>query len=1001
MKEFMKKNKENIIIGIVSLAAFILGCISINPFLSFLIIGSCDAILFAPLLIQKVKKKEKKTHINHPKQKIAKEVKEKGEPPKKEKSKEKKSKEKKKKDKKKKKMWKKIIKILIVIFFICCFLGFIAVGLFINYIAKNAPTFNPNNLYKQESSVLYDVHGNAFAKLGAQKRENITYEDLPEVLINAIVATEDSRFFEHSGVDWARFIKATLQQLAGIDAGGASTITMQVSKNDVSQDKTSKGMKGIIRKFTDVYMSLEQIEKKYTKQEIMEFYVNSYYLGGGAYGVEQASQTYFGKSVSDINLAEASILAGLFQLPGKYNPLVNPEATEQRRKTVLNLMVRHGYITEEEKKAALAIPVTDLLVKKHSDSEDETKYLSFINALISELEEDFKENGNPYANAMEIWTTMDPDKQNYINDIMSGESWKWENEEVTAGIAVIDTQTGAIQAIGGGRPEKTVKRGFNTAVDTKNQIGSTAKPLYDYGPGIEYENWSTYDPFVDEKYTYSNGKTLNNWDMKYEGFVTARTALAHSRNISALKAFQMNKNENVKKFVTNLGLHPEGSGGSIHEAHSIGGYTGESPLSMAAAYASFGNGGYYIEPYSYTKVTFRNTGETVENKSNKKRAMGEDTAYMVYDMLKSSAKYGLGNQYNVNGATYGAKTGTTNFDEATKKAKGIPANAINDYWVNGVSPDYTISVWYGYETVHQTKDSSKPNYCKKCFNMGNEIYHRKLFQKVAQGFFKKGSDIKMPSSVIKVEIENETYPAKLPSEFTPSDMKVTELFKKGTEPTEVSTRYAKLENVTDAKGSVENNIATLSWTPIKTPEAIDEEALQKFFSTFWKNTAIPLNERKEYNNKYIGSVVYKIYAVGADGTLSLIDTTANTTSSFQVTTNSTDTYIIKSSYSIFSSNASDGTTVKLELGNVKPIIRAELIGTNPYVWTGAYTEDGVSVFEDDKDVTLNATITTKYINSVGGEITIDLLNTPGTYTAEYTITYKDFTNVLKRTIVIP
>ena len=383
MKEFVKKNKENIIIGIVSLAAFILGCISIKPLLSFLIIGSCDAILFAPLLIQKLKKTEKNTHVSHPKPKVVKEIKEeKTAPPKN---------EKKKKTKKKKKIWKRVIKILIIIFFICCFLGFVAIGLFINYIAKNAPTFNPNNLYKQESSILYDVNGNVFAKLGAQKRENITYDDLPEVLINAIVATEDSRFFEHSGVDWARFIKATIQQLVGIDAGGASTITMQVSKNDVSQDKTSKGIKGIIRKFTDVYMSLEQIEKKYTKQEIMEFYVNSYYLGGGAYGVEQASQTYFGKSVSDINLAEASILAGLFQLPGKYDPLVNPEATEQRRKTVLNLMVRHGYITEEEKNAALAIPVKDLLVKNHSDSEDETKYLSFINALISELEEDFKE----------------------------------------------------------------------------------------------------------------------------------------------------------------------------------------------------------------------------------------------------------------------------------------------------------------------------------------------------------------------------------------------------------------------------------------------------------------------------------------------------------------------------------------------------------------------------------------------------------------------------------
>ena len=391
MKEFIKKNKENIIIGIVSLAAFILGCLSIKPLLSFLIIGSCDAILFVPPLFQKLKKKERKTHVSHPKQKTVKEIKEvkkeeKTIPPKS---------EKKKKTKKKKKVWKKVIKILIILFFIGCFLGFIAVGLFINYIAKNAPTFNPNNLYKQESSILYDVNGDVFAKLGAQKRENITYDDLPEVLINAIVATEDSRFFEHSGVDWARFIKASIQQLAGIDAGGASTITMQVSKNDVSQDKTSKGIKGIIRKFTDVYMSLEQIEKKYTKQEIMEFYVNSYYLGGGAYGVEQASQTYFGKSVSDINLAEASILAGLFQLPGKYDPLVNPEATEQRRKTVLNLMVRHGYITEEEKQAALAIPVKDLLVKNHNASEDETKYLSFINALISELEEDFKEKGNP------------------------------------------------------------------------------------------------------------------------------------------------------------------------------------------------------------------------------------------------------------------------------------------------------------------------------------------------------------------------------------------------------------------------------------------------------------------------------------------------------------------------------------------------------------------------------------------------------------------------------
>lgn len=979
MKEFIRENKDNIIIGCVSIVAFIFGCLSIGPLLSILIIGLCDGILFIPNLIKKYKKGDRmeSKKKKHPK-KVKHETKH-----------------------KKKKRWKTVLKVLIVMFFICCILAFVALGLFINYIVKNAPTFNPENLYKQESSVLYDLHGEVYATLGTEKRENVTYDELPEVLVNAIVATEDSRFFQHSGVDWARFLKATVYQLLGkSEAGGASTITMQVSKNDVTQDKTSSGIKGIVRKFTDVYMSLEQIEKKYSKEEIMEFYVNSYYLGGGASGVEQACQTYFGKSVSEINLAEASIIAGLFQLPGAYDPLVNPDATEIRRKTVLNLMVRHGYITEEERDAALAIPVVDLLVDEAKDSKDEDKNLAFINTVVAQLIEEFgEEKGNPYTNSMEVWTTMDPEKQNYINDIMSGESWDWENDHVTAGIAVVETESGAIKAIGGGR--NVVARGFNTAVDTNRQIGSTSKPLYDYAPGIEYENWSTYQPFPDEKYSYSTGKELNNWDVKYEGFLTSRTALAHSRNTSALKAFKANKNSNIKKFVTGLGLHPEGNGGSIHEAHAIGGYNGESPLSMAAAYAAFGNGGYYIEPYSYTKVTFRQNNETVEKQINKTRAMGEDTAYMTYDMLISSAKYGLGNQSNINGATYGAKTGTSNFDEATKKAKSLPSNAINDYWVTGVSPDYAISVWYGYTKIYQRKDPTKDDYCKDCYNTINEIYHRKLFQKVAKGFFKKDSKISMPNSVVKVEVENETYPAMLPSEYTPDDMKVTELFKKGTEPTQVSTRYAKLDNVSNLTGSINNNQLTLSWSAIKTPSAIDEGSLKTFFQSFWKDTNVPLKDRKSYNNKHIGDLTYKVYAVNEDGSLSLVDTTKNNTLTINVNSSSSDTYIVKTSYSIFTSNMSDGAKVTVNMDNVTSEVTAELIGTDPYVWTGSYTESGVRVTENGIDVTDKATITIKYTDSTNKEITISDITTTGTYKVTYTITYNKFTKKLTRTIVIP
>ena len=594
---------------------------------------------------------------------------------------------------------------------------------------------------------------------------------------------------------------------------------------------------------------------------------------------------------------------------------------------------------------------------------------------------------------------MDPDKQDHINKIMSGDDWNWENDNVTAGIAVIDVKTGAISAVGAGR--NLVARGTNTALDINKQIGSTSKPLYDYAPGIEYQNWSTYDPFTDEKYAYSDGTEINNWDVKYEGFLTARTALAHSRNVSALKAFQANKNSDILKFVKGLGLHPEESNGFIHEAHAIGGYNGEYPVAMAAAYAAFANGGYYVEPYSYTKVVFRQSGEVVEKNIEKTRAMSEETAYMVYDMLISSGKYGLGNQYNVNGATFGAKTGTSNFDDDTKKLYGLPDNAINDYWVTGVSPDYAISVWYGYTKIYQRKDPEKDNYCKDCYNTINEIYHRKLFQAVAKGFFKKGSSISMPSGVVRVEVENETYPAKLPSEYTPGNMRVKELFKKGTEPTDVSNRYTKLDNVTNLSSKTNGNELTLSWTGIKTPAAIDEESLKSFFSSFWKNTSIPLKSRKEYNSKYIGNIVYKVYAVLGDGSLQLVNETSDNSVTFSINTASSDTYIVKTSYSIFTANMSDGVKVTVDMAGVTDQNEATLNRDNPYIVTGNFTDPGVKVIKNGSDITNSCTISTSYKNSSNVDIQASDINLTGSYSATYNVVCGTFSDTLSRKIVIP
>ena len=376
-----------------------------------------------------------------------------------------------------------IIKIVLITLLAFIIIGIVVIGLFFSMIVSNAPEFDPQNLYTQESSIVYAPNGDEIAKLGSEKREKITYNDLPQVLIDAIVATEDSTFFQHNGFNAARFLKASIGQIFGGSGGGASTLTMQVSKNAYTSD-VSSGFEGIKRKFTDIYISMFKIEKAYTKEEILEFYVNSYYMGGGAYGVEQACQNYFGKSVSDINLAEAALLAGIYQAPGSYDPTLFPEKTEERRQIVLNLMVRHGYITEEEREIASALTVDKLISKKKVDGNDEVdpRYKDFIDTVVEDVQK--KTGGlSPYTTPMLIYTTMDPTKQEYVTNLMNGNNFNWENDKVQAGIAVIDNNTGAIVAIGAGRKREGLD--YNYATMIKRQIGSTSKPLYDYGPLIE------------------------------------------------------------------------------------------------------------------------------------------------------------------------------------------------------------------------------------------------------------------------------------------------------------------------------------------------------------------------------------------------------------------------------------------------------------------------------------------------------------------------------------
>lgn len=983
IKRFVAHNQMNLIIGVISLVAFIIGIFAIGFLKSFLIVGIIDLFLFAPVIIKKIKKRKRKAKTATKTSSVTKV------------------------EKKKKKKKKKVFKIILISFLILCFLigiaACIVIGLFFKDIADNAPTFDPHKLDRQESSIFYDIKGKEIVKVGAQKREKITYDQMSENLINAIIATEDSRYFSHNGFDLPRFLKASINQVLGKGGGGASTITMQVSKNNYTSKK-SKGLEGIKRKFTDIYMAMFQLEKTYTKKEILEFYVNDNYLGGSSYGVEQASLTYFSKHAKDLNLSEAAMIAGMFQSPAGYDPFLFPEACETRRKTVLDLMERHGYITSEEHEIARALTVEKILNPYTENSDTGNEYMSFINLVISEIGKDYKLD--PYSTPMKVYTTLDTSKQDEINKILTGKTYKWKNPAVDMGVSMIDTKTGAILAISGGRHHMYDIKVNNFASIT-HQIGSTAKPLYDYGPAIEYLNWSTGDLIVDEEHGYTNGGNVNNWDLKFMGLMTIQDALRMSRNIPAIKTFQSVPASNIKEFVQKLHLSPELSGNVLHEAHSIGGYNGESPISLAAAYNAFANGGYYVTPHSYTKIEFRETGEVEEKKVEKNRAMSEETAYMVMHMLTETQSYALGNFSHIPGVTYGAKTGTTNFDDKTFEIWKLPNGSVRDYWVVGSSPNYTISLWYGYDHLIEE------NVSKGYVNRVSEYQHAVLFQKLGTALFEKGTSFKKPDGVIEVKIEKDSYPLALPSDNTPSDLITTALFKKGTEPTEVSSRFSNLTNVTNLKGSANGNSVTLSWNPITPSIYTTEEGLRNIYSKLFKNED-PLkeyiNDRLYYNKVNLGTLEYQIYKKNSNGSLTLMTKTTKGEVTFTDNQSGKNTYVIKTCYSILKQTNSSGVEITLEVnGDNKGDDNQEneeisiLINGNKSIKVSEakkFDETGYSYIMVTERIDGVLTDVTSGATIVVTHDPIDYTNIGGTYSATLDVSYKEKTRTIELTLTV-
>lgn len=745
---------------------------------------------------------------------------------------------------KSKKKKKAIINILLIFFLICGIATIIAFTLFLGYIKSVAdPLFEKTNLNTKEMTILYDKDGREFARLGSEKREKVTYDKLPEVLIDAIIATEDSRYFLHNGFDAPRFVKASIGQVLGnSSAGGASTLSMQVVKNSFTDADVNSGVAGIVRKFEDIYLAVFKLEKNYSKEEIIEFYVNNHFLGGNVYGVQEASQAYFGKNVEQLNLSEAALLAGMFKSPNAYRPTTNPEQAAARRQNVLRLMLKHGYITKEEYEEANAIPIESLVNPRVEESTSE--YQGYIDTVVAEVKEKYRVNA--YVTSLKIYTELDRGKQDAVNRVFNGQSayYTWPDEVLQSGVAVLNTQTGAIQAIGAGR-HRTGINSFNFATQINRQPGSTAKPLFDYGPAMEYNNASTfgfnengkYKTVLDAPYHYSNGKSISNWDNGYKGALTFRQALALSRNIPALKVFQSVDKAKTIEFVTNLGITPEIENGSLHEAHSIGAFTGVSPLEMAAAYSGFGNGGYYNEPYSVNRIVYRSTGKEEAHQENKKQAMSDSTAFMISSILQDVQLNG-----SVGGSLPGIarKTGTTNYDDATVAKYGMAGDAIRDSWCIGYSTQTAMAMWYGYDII------SSDYYMH---NVRSSVDKDKLFRAlVAEGVFEANRvGFQAPASVVKVG---------------------NEYYRKGFQPAHDPSVQVPIPAPGGLNATYNNGVVTLTWGGVDPGENADPSLGAWGYSVYQNGILLGWTDKTSFsfntNNPYTTYTVIAQYN-GYDG----------------------------------------------------------------------------------------------------------------------------------------
>ena len=586
-------------------------------------------------------------------------------------------------------------------------LAVIAAGaVFVAYCVVRAPSINVLDAmpHGYRSNVL-DRDGNVVLTLSgeASNRVYVKLSEVPESLQEAVVAIEDERFYEHFGIDPKGIMRALYKGITeGNFSEGASTITQQLLKNNVFTDWMNETtfLDKVQRKIQEQYLAIA-LEMHVDKAWILENYLNTINLGGGNWGVETAAKYYFDKDVSDLTLSESAVIAGITRNPTRYNPITNPEANAERRDYILDKMLELGFITQEERDEAAGDDVYARISEVSTNGGSQEIMTYFEDAMIYSVLHDImsatrcseeKAWDLIYRGGLTICSTEDSRMQELAGEVINNPDYYTSDEQ--ASLVLMDTETGQVRALIGGRGEKNANLLLNRATSMVRQPGSTIKVIGEYAAALDSGAMTLGTVIADSPCTYSDGTEVHNFDGAYKGNITVQTAIAQSRNIVALKCFNQIGMDPIWNMIGKFGITTLTENDKV-EALALGGtYGGVTNLEMTAAYASIARGGQYTEPILYTKILDHDGNVLIEKKQTTRRVISENTAKLLTSALEDAMLSGTGVEANFESDAVidlAGKSGTT--------------TDIRDAWFIGYSPSLTCGVWGGFDD-NRTQESS-------------------------------------------------------------------------------------------------------------------------------------------------------------------------------------------------------------------------------------------------------------------------------------------------------